>query len=94
MSDPLLNSVARFCAFICTEPFHDGKLGRTITVYFAGMLGIAQNGLTFERPGSPAPVTDLLSLRAYGRVLARADGPAFRFDWIEDGSSIKSRMAV
>lgn len=39
--------------------------------------------------GSSAPVSELLSLRAYGRVLARTDGPAFRIDWSDDGASMQ-----
>jgi hypothetical protein len=136
--------VAEFCAHICTEPYHDGKAGTTIMVFLAGVLGIAQDGMSYERPkiytsklsailhsarlclleatlprlphvnlgwgprprlgqvdvlnrmrerhfcqGSTAPVRELLSLRAYGRVLARTDGPAFRVDWTDDGTSIK-----
>lgn len=142
--DPIITSVARFCAFVCTEPFHDSKSSDTIMVYFAGVLGIVQDGLSFERPrnytsklsamihsarlclleatlprfphpclgwgprprlgqdkllnkmreeflcqGSPAPLTELLSLRAYGRVLARTDGATFRVDWAEDGTAVK-----
>jgi hypothetical protein len=142
--DPLLTRAACFCAFLCMEPFHDGKSGTTIMVYFAGVLAIGQDGITFERPGnytsklsalihsarlcmleatlprfphpdiswghrpslhqdkalnkvregflcrgSAAPVGELLSLRAYGRVVARTDGPAFRVDWTDDGGSVK-----
>jgi hypothetical protein len=136
--------VAEFCAYICTEPYRDGRAGTTIMVFIAGVLGIAQDGMSFERPknytseisallhsarlcmleatlpwlphanlgwgprpslgqvdilnqmreqylcqGSTAPVSELLSLRAYGRVLARKDGPAFRVDWTDGGTSIK-----
>ncbi|KAF4492952.1 ATP-dependent DNA helicase tlh1 [Colletotrichum fructicola Nara gc5] len=38
--------------------------------------------------GSQAPIGEFLSLRAYGRVLATADGPSFRFDWSDDGQTI------
>ncbi|EAQ90199.1 hypothetical protein CHGG_06818 [Chaetomium globosum CBS 148.51] len=34
--------------------------------------------------GSQAPVGELLSLRTYGRKLARSDGPAFRVQWSDD----------
>jgi hypothetical protein len=143
-TDILLDSVAGLCAFICKEPFHDGKSATTIMVYFAGVLGARQDGVTFERPrnytsklsaivhsarlclleatlprfphsnlnwgprpslgqdiilnqmreaflcqGSSAPVSELLSLRAYGRVLARTDGSTFRVEWTDDGSSVK-----
>jgi len=143
-NDILLDSVAGLCAFICKEPFHDGKSATTIMVYFAGVLGTGQDGVTFERPrnytsklsaivhsarlclleatlpriphsnlnwgprpslgqdivmnqmreaflcqGSSAPVSELLSLRAYGRVLARTDGSTFRVEWTDDGSSVK-----
>lgn len=142
--DPLMSCVARFCAFLCMEPFHDGKSSTTIVVYFAGVLAIGQDGITFERPGnytpklsalihsarlcmleatlprfphpdvgwgprpslhqdkalnkvreaflcngSAAPMGELLSLRAYGRVMARTDGPTFRVDWTDDGSGVK-----
>lgn len=39
--NPLQDSVAEFCAYICTEPYRDGKAGTTIMVYLAGVLGIA-----------------------------------------------------
>jgi hypothetical protein len=142
--DLLLDAVAKFCAFVCTEPFHDGRSATTIIVYFAGVLGIGRDGVTYERPrnytsklsavihcarlcmlevtlprfphwnlnwgprpslgqdkllnqmretflcqGSSAPVSELLSLRAYGRVLARTDGSAFRVEWTDDGESVK-----
>ncbi|KAK4232794.1 hypothetical protein C8A03DRAFT_39574, partial [Achaetomium macrosporum] len=35
--------------------------------------------------GCQAPVGELLSLRGYGRKLARTDGPVFRFRWSDDG---------
>jgi hypothetical protein len=145
LSESLLqDSVAKFCTYICTEPYRDGKAGTTIMVYLAGVLGIAQDGVSFERPknytsklsailhsarlclleatlprfphvslgwgprpslgqdkvlnemrenylclGSPAPASELLSLRAYDRVLARTDGPAFRVDWTDDGTSMQ-----
>ncbi|KAJ0333793.1 hypothetical protein KNSL1_013725 [Colletotrichum chrysophilum] len=38
--------------------------------------------------GSQAPIGEFLSLRAYGRALATADGPSFRFDWSDDGQTI------
>lgn len=142
--DLLLDAVAKFCAFVCTEPFHDGRSATMIIVYFAGVLGIGRDGVTYERPrnytsklsaiihcarlclleatlprfphckldwgprpslgqdkllnqmreaflchGSSAPVSELLSLRAYGRVLARTDGSAFRVEWTDDGESVK-----
>lgn len=138
------DAVARFSAFLCTEPFRDGASASTVMVYFAGVLGISQDGSTFERPsnytsklsalvhsarlclleatlprfahprigwnarqpsaqhktlnkmreaffcmGCPAPVGELISLRAYGRTVSRTDGPAFRVDWDDDGSRIK-----
>lgn len=142
--DLLLDAVAKFCVFVCTEPFHDGRSATTIIVYFAGVLGIGRDGVTYERPrnytsklsaiihcarlclleatlprfphwnldwgprpslgqdkllnqmreaflcqGSSAPVSELLSLRAYGRVLARTDGSTFRVEWTDDGESVK-----
>jgi hypothetical protein len=39
--------------------------------------------------GNPVPVSELLSLRSYGRVLIRTDGPAFRVDWTDDGASMQ-----
>jgi hypothetical protein len=38
--------------------------------------------------GSPAPMNELLSLRDYGRVISRSDGPSFRVAWSEDGQTI------
>ncbi|KAL2196647.1 hypothetical protein P885DRAFT_77767 [Corynascus similis CBS 632.67] len=34
--------------------------------------------------GSQAPIGELLSLRGYGRKLARSDGPVFRVQWSND----------
>jgi hypothetical protein len=48
--DHLMDCIATFCAFICMEPFHDGRSATTIMVYFAGVLGTRQDGVTFERP--------------------------------------------
>lgn len=142
--DSLLAAVARFCVSLCSEPYRDGKSASTVMVYFAGVLGISQDGTTFERPsnytpklsalvhvarlclleatlprfsyprlgwnarpclgqqkalnkvreaflcqGSAAPVGELLSLRAYGRTVSRTDGPTFRVEWSDDGSSVR-----
>jgi hypothetical protein len=35
-----LTCAACFCAFLCMEPFYDGKSGTTIMVYFIGVLAI------------------------------------------------------
>jgi hypothetical protein len=48
--DRLFDAVAKFCAFVCTESFHDGRSATTIIVYFAGVLGIGRDGVTYERP--------------------------------------------
>jgi hypothetical protein len=144
VGDPASDAIARFSVFLCTESFRDGASASTVMVYFAGVLGISQDGSTFERPsnytsklsalvhcarlclleatlprfahprigwnarqpfaqhktlnkmreaffclGCPAPVGELISLRAYGRTVSRTDGPAFRVDWDDDGSRIK-----
>jgi hypothetical protein len=144
VDDHLLNAVAQFCVFLCTEPYHDGRSASTVMVYFAGVLGISPDGTTFERPsnhtpklsalvhiarlclleatlprfsyprlgwdarpclgqqsslnrvreaflcqGNAAPGGELLSLRAYGRVVSRTDGPTFRVEWSHDGSSVR-----
>ncbi|KAJ6267416.1 hypothetical protein PSV08DRAFT_229224 [Bipolaris maydis] len=38
--------------------------------------------------GSPAPMNELLSLRDYGRVISRSDGPSFLVTWSEDGQVV------
>jgi hypothetical protein len=38
--------------------------------------------------GSPAPMNELLSLRDYGRVISRSDGPSFRVTWSEDSQIV------
>ena len=38
--------------------------------------------------GSSAPMNELLSLRDYGRVVSRSDGPSFRVTWSEDGQIV------
>jgi hypothetical protein len=40
---------AYFCVLLCMEPSHDGKSSMTTMVYFAGVLAIGQDGMTFER---------------------------------------------
>jgi hypothetical protein len=39
--------------------------------------------------GNAAPVRELLSLRAYGRVVSRTDSPTFRVEWSHDSSSVR-----
>jgi hypothetical protein len=51
----LLDAVAQFCVFLCTQPYHDGKSASTVMVYFAGVLGISPDGTTFERPSNYTP---------------------------------------
>lgn len=36
----------------------------------------------------PAPMGELLSLRAYGRTISRSDGPSFRVSWSDDGETV------
>jgi hypothetical protein len=48
--DRLFDAVAKFCAFVCIESFYDSRLATTIIVYFAGVLGIGRDGVTYERP--------------------------------------------
>jgi len=38
--------------------------------------------------GCQSPMDELLSLRAYGRVLSRTDGPSFRVDWSKDSETV------
>jgi hypothetical protein len=33
-------------------------------------------------------MNELLSLRDYGRVIGRSDGPSFRVTWSEDGETV------
>lgn len=53
--DRLLDAVAQFCVFLCTEPYRDGKSASTVMVYFAGILGISPDGTTFERHSNYTP---------------------------------------
>lgn len=39
--------------------------------------------------GCQAPMGELLSLRAYGRVLSRSDGPSFRVQWSDDSEEVR-----
>jgi hypothetical protein len=55
IDDRLLDAVAQFCVFLCTEPYHDGKSASSAMVYFAGVLGISPDGTTFERPSNYTP---------------------------------------
>jgi hypothetical protein len=139
LGDPLF----RFVKFLSTEEYEDGKPSSTLLIYFSGILGISQDGFTFERAknytsklsaliycirmiileatlprfahaglgwkarprygqidllnevrkrslclGSPAPMNEFLSLRDYGRVIGRSDGPSFRVTWSEDGQIV------
>jgi hypothetical protein len=54
-NDGILDAVARFCVFLCTEAYRDGKSASTVMVYFAGVLGISADGTTFERPSNYTP---------------------------------------
>lgn len=135
-----LGYLLRLAAFFVTEPFENGRADSTLLIYFSGVLGINEDGVTFLRPrhytpklsgliycarllvleltlprfayhevgitarprysqleclnavrttalciGSQAPVSELLSLRDYGRVLAGSEGPVFRVCWTDDG---------
>jgi hypothetical protein len=53
--DRLLDAIAQFCVFLCSQPYRDGKLASTVMVYFAGVLGISRDGTTFERPSNYTP---------------------------------------
>jgi hypothetical protein len=39
----------RFVKFLSTEEYEDGKPSSTLLIYFSGILGISQDGSTFER---------------------------------------------
>jgi hypothetical protein len=45
LEDPLF----RFVKFLSTEEYEDGKPSSTLLIYFSGILGISQDGSTFER---------------------------------------------
>jgi hypothetical protein len=53
--DRLLDAIAQFCVFLCSQPYRDGKSASTVMVYFAGVLGISRDGTTFERPSNYTP---------------------------------------
>lgn len=40
-TDNLFDAMARFCVFLCTELYRDGKLASTVIVYSAGVVGIS-----------------------------------------------------
>ncbi|KAI1839744.1 hypothetical protein JX266_014045 [Neoarthrinium moseri] len=139
----LLGHLLQLVGFFVTEAFEDGRADSTLLVYFSGVLGICEDGVTFAQPrhytpklsaliycarlitlqltpprfaykdiglearprhyqlarlnilrtkalclGSQAPVGELLSLRDYGRVLAKSNGPVFRVSWSADGQML------
>lgn len=53
--DRLLDAIAKFCVFFCSQPYRDGKSASTVMVYFAVVLGISRDGTTFERPSNCTP---------------------------------------
>jgi hypothetical protein len=53
--DRLLDAIAKFCVFLCPQPYRDGKSASTVMVYFAGVLGISRDRTTFERPSDYTP---------------------------------------
>jgi hypothetical protein len=53
--DRLLDAIAKFCVFLCSQPYRNGKSASTVMVYFAGVLGISRDGTIFERPSNYAP---------------------------------------
>lgn len=53
--DRLLDAIAKFCVFLCSQPYRDGKSASTVMVYFAVVLGISRDGTTFERPSNCTP---------------------------------------
>jgi hypothetical protein len=46
--DPLAELVFQLSIFFATEEFMDGDLGSSLLVYFNGILGIREDGLTFR----------------------------------------------
>jgi hypothetical protein len=53
--DRLLDAIAQFCVFLCSQPYRDGRSASTVMVYFAGVLGISWDVTTFERPSNYTP---------------------------------------
>jgi hypothetical protein len=41
--------------FLCAEEYEDGRPSSTLLIYFASVLGISIDGLTFERPSNYTP---------------------------------------
>ena len=83
--NPLQDSVAEFCTYICTEPYRDGKAGTTIMVYLAGVLGIAQDGKSFERPKN---YTSKLSAILHSARLCLLEATFPRFPYVSLSSMI------
>jgi hypothetical protein len=81
--DRLLDAIAQFCVFLCSQPYRDGKSASTVMVYFAGVLGISRDGTTFERPSNYTPklsaLVDMARLYVLEATLPRFPYP--RLGW-------------
>ncbi|KAJ9643641.1 hypothetical protein H2199_004320 [Coniosporium tulheliwenetii] len=68
-----------------TEEVTNGQPSSSVLVYYSGVLGFTDDGLTFRRVKDYT--REFQSLRAFGRKLAETDPPAFTMRWSEDGQT-------
>jgi hypothetical protein len=82
--------IARLCLLEATLPrFSYPRLGWDARPCLGQQSSLNRVREAFLCQGNAAPVGELLSLRAYGRVVSRTDGPTFRVEWSHDGSSVR-----
>ncbi|KAH8690377.1 hypothetical protein GQ44DRAFT_599121, partial [Phaeosphaeriaceae sp. PMI808] len=69
----------RFVKFLSTEEYEDGKPSSTLLIYVSGILGISQDGSTFERAKN---YTSKLSAMIYcvRMIILEATLPRFAHD--------------
>ncbi|KAL9561165.1 hypothetical protein ACKAV7_014520 [Fusarium commune] len=96
--DEFLELLLQLCLTLCTETFMDGQPGSTLLVYFSGILGFSADCRNFLLArqekymvlGSQSPLTELVSLRDFGRNVARIEPPSVLFYWSSDGETVSN----
>ena len=79
----------RLCLLEATLPrFAHSSIGWAIRPRIRGLDKLNTVRERYMCNSCQAPMGELLSLRAYGRVLSRSDGPSFRSWWSEDAETI------
>jgi hypothetical protein len=81
-NEVIANLVLQLLHFLVAEEYEDGRPSSTLLIYFASVLGISIDGLTFERPSNYTPKLSGLSRgpRNFRSLVTRRYGTRDRAD--------------